>query len=253
MIRTCPRCGDFYADDSLLFCLADGTPLADVEPSSETWAVGTRVAEEKERVLRRRTRRLKWRRVLMTMTTVLITTMVVYVVAVNGYIYLTPEPDAPVVAAALTQPSPEPSESPSPTPTPTSTSTLPFVPTFTPTPTPTPTRTTTQACTADDRRDLSDSLIARNVAEWRKVIERERDEITRANMIDGAVRPSVTLIEPVHYKVEFSKACAPVSVNAAYAWRVRRAGNPRTPGSEKKVDGTKTFTCAKAGPPWRCG
>ena len=101
LLRTCPRCGDFYADASLLFCLADGTPLADVDPRGERWAEGSRVVEEKERLLRGRARRLRLRRVLMTMTTLIITTMVVYVVTSNAVIYLSPD-EAPVVAAAVT-------------------------------------------------------------------------------------------------------------------------------------------------------
>lgn len=142
MIKICPTCGDFYADASLLFCPTDGTPLADVSTHDETWAEGSRVVEEKERVLRSRTRRLKLRRALMTTMTVLITTMVVCVVVANTYIYLAPQPDAPVVAAAVTpRPSPKPSETPTPTPTPDTTSGVPFVPFVPATPTPDPSST----------------------------------------------------------------------------------------------------------------
>jgi hypothetical protein len=71
-------------------------------------------------------------------TTVLITTLVVCVAAINSYIYLAPEPDAPVVAAALATPrQPKSTETPPP-PTPATDypSSLPFVPAVTPTPPP---------------------------------------------------------------------------------------------------------------------
>ena len=249
MLRTCPRCGDFYADDSLLFCLADGTPLIEVDPHGDTWAEGTRVVEEKGRVLRRLTRRLRLRRVLMMTTTVLITTTVIFVVAVNTYVYLTPEPDAPVIAAALT-PSPTPSETPSLTPTPDLTS--PFVPAVTPTPTPSPTPTPTPSCTARDNQRMSDDIVARQKAEWERVIEDERDAITRAHVPDGAIRPSVRLLKPT-YAFKFSKTCAPLNVTVTYSWRVKWADSPRMHGDEKTVGGTKTFACKKDGAAWRCG
>ena len=144
MIRTCPRCRDFYADGSLLFCPADGMPLADLDPHDDTLAEAARVVEEKERVLRRQTRRLTRRRVMTVTTSVLITTLVVFIIVLNTYVYYrAPEPDAPesgtpVVAAVLTPTptsTPRRSETPVPTPTADSPST-PFVPAFTPTPTP---------------------------------------------------------------------------------------------------------------------
>ena len=139
MIRTCPRCGDFYADDSLLFCLADGTPLADVVPHSDAWAEGSRVVEEKERVTRERSRKVMRRRVMLMTTTLLITTLVVCALAAHTYVTISPKPDEPVVAAALTStPTPRrtPSETPWQTPTPDAAS-LPFA-YVTPTPTPDP-------------------------------------------------------------------------------------------------------------------
>ncbi|HEX8118564.1 MAG TPA: hypothetical protein VF521_14910 [Pyrinomonadaceae bacterium] len=103
-MRLCPKCGDYYADDLLAFCLTDGTPLAGVVPEGELWEEGLRVVEEKERVLRVRRRRLKWQRVTQVVTTTLVTTMVVCVVAVNGLIYLTPEPDEAPASPSGTTP-----------------------------------------------------------------------------------------------------------------------------------------------------
>jgi hypothetical protein len=136
MMRICPKCGDYYADALLAFCLVDGTPLVKVAPLSENWSEGTRVIEEKEKTLRRRKRRLKWRRVLLSAMTMLIAIMVVCVVVVNSFIYLKPkqaevvlatpstpptapaEPVVSIIPSALEKTSPTPSPSPTQTGTP---------------------------------------------------------------------------------------------------------------------------------------
>ncbi|MGZ8844175.1 MAG: hypothetical protein ACXW18_10970, partial [Pyrinomonadaceae bacterium] len=73
MMLLCPKCGDYYADDSLAFCLADGTPLVSVEANSERWTEGYRIIEQKEKALKKRKRRLTWRRVSSVMTMLIIT------------------------------------------------------------------------------------------------------------------------------------------------------------------------------------
>ena len=162
MIRICPKCGDYNADASLAFCLVDGTPLINVDPTSERWSEGTRVIEEKENALRKQKRRLKWRRILLSAMTMSIATMVVLVVAVNGLIYLRPNqeevvpakplpeattpgeltasatPDMPPGEPILT-PTPQPTATPKPTASPVVKETPPRDTTATPTPTPTPT------------------------------------------------------------------------------------------------------------------
>jgi hypothetical protein len=91
MMRLCPKCGDYYADTLLAFCLTDGMPLLNVDPTSENWSEGARVIEEKENALRKQKRKLKWRRVLLSAMTMMIVTMVVLVVAANSIIYLKPK------------------------------------------------------------------------------------------------------------------------------------------------------------------
>jgi hypothetical protein len=86
MIRTCPKCGDYYADVLLAFCLVDGTPLIDLAPDSASWIEGARAIKEKENALRKRKRKLKWQRIVMS--TMAMTTLVVLVVAVNSLIYI---------------------------------------------------------------------------------------------------------------------------------------------------------------------
>ena len=140
MIRTCPRCGDFYADDTLAFCTADGTPLVDVARPGEGWSEGARVVEEKAKTLRKRERRQRWRRFMWSVVTTLVVTMVVCVLAANVYIYLGPQPKEVALA-------------PSSTPTPT--------PTATPSPSPTPTPTPTPVYTISGRVTVGDTLLSR--------------------------------------------------------------------------------------------
>jgi outer membrane biosynthesis protein TonB len=156
MMRFCSKCGDYYTDDSLAFCLVDGMPLVDVNPLSEIWREGTRVIEEKENALRKQKRKMKWRRVLLSVMTMLIAIMVVIVVAVNSFIYLNPQqedvvPDKPLMPAtapgglsASNVPSApgEPASTPTPwlraTPRPTASPVAAKIITPTPTPTPAP-------------------------------------------------------------------------------------------------------------------
>jgi len=156
MMRLCPKCGDYYADGSLAFCLVDGTPLKDVEPLSENWSEGARVIEEKENALRKQKRRMKWRRVLLSVMTMLIAIMVVCVVVVNSFIYLNPQqeevvPDKPLtpattpggLSASVVVSTPgKPGSTPTPwlraTPRPTASPVAAKIITPTPTPTPAP-------------------------------------------------------------------------------------------------------------------
>jgi carboxypeptidase family protein len=138
MMRLCPKCGDYYADASLAFCLSDGAPLINVSPNSEGWSEGARVMEGKENALKNQKRKLKWRRVVMS--TMAMTTLVVVVVAVSSFIEVEPGREKDVAAL----PSPpetapvEPAVSITPD-TPEETSpTLPTTSTATVTPTPTP-------------------------------------------------------------------------------------------------------------------
>jgi hypothetical protein len=154
MIRTCPTCGDYHADDLLAFCLADGTPLVNVDPLSETWNEGHRVIEENAKALKKQKRKLKWRRVALSAMTMLIATMVVCVVAVNSYIYLRPKPDVlnkPLALLTTTcgpgdsiptgtpdEPVPTPTPQPAATPGPTASPVTEEKATPTPTPSPSP-------------------------------------------------------------------------------------------------------------------
>lgn len=346
LLRTCLTCGDFYADDAPPFCPADGTPLVDVYPNGEAWEEGARVVEEKSRLIQKRTRRLRLRRVLTTMMTVTVTTLIIFVVMANAVIYLNPKTEAPATVASAAKPqqpapargtslpwvpptttgttllplppsdsptpdesatpdptrtstptptpddtsTPDESESPTPTPTtegPTTVVEPPITPTPTPTPTPTvvvttqtppppppPATPTPPTCTGDDKRALRAAIAARSSHVWEEAIRREREEIGRAYTQRGAARVGVNLFGPVVYNFNFTKTCAPVSVNAVYVWRVRWEvervtdgprpdrpynGEPRqeprqqSTGGERKMLRSLTFTCsADGGGGWRC-
>jgi len=91
MIRACPKCGAYYADAALGFCLRDGTPLTSIDPSDSNWTEATRSVDHQQRALRKMQRKVRWRRLFMTGMTTLVVTVVVCVVAVNGLIYLAPK------------------------------------------------------------------------------------------------------------------------------------------------------------------
>jgi hypothetical protein len=114
-MRVCPKCSAFYADDSAAFCLVEGTPLVSVDPRTGNWTEGTRVLEEKEQRRKKHKRKLMWRRILITAMTMLVATRVVYVLAVDGWVYLKREPPPPPPSPLLF---PSPSPSPSPTASP---------------------------------------------------------------------------------------------------------------------------------------
>jgi hypothetical protein len=219
----CPKCGDYYADAGLAFCLADGTPLIGVDPASEVWSEGTRVIEEKANALRKQKRKLKWRRILLSAMTMLVATLVVIVVAVNSYIYLKPKPEENV---------------------------LPKTPTPTPTPTP-------PVCVEADESLERESLIGRFADTWRQKIEGEREKIIAANMPAGNANANVrggfasaeAALGLIEYEISFPKVCT-ASVKAQYVWEVRQNVN----GTVKVVPVAKKkrFACTKTGETWSC-
>ncbi len=200
MIRTCPKCGDYYADGSLAFCLVDGTPLVVVDPQSESWTKGRRVIEEKETALGKQRRKRKWRRVLTSAMTMLMIVMVVCVVVVNSLIYLKPEeeetaqakPSTPATVPTRVNSSlaPRPPGKPSPTPKPSPTATPKIAATpitvkiDTPPPPPPPDTTfvETTVCSEADRSREREIIIRRFGALWRLRIEGERRRIIAENM-----------------------------------------------------------------------
>jgi hypothetical protein len=171
----CTKCGAFSNDPSPAFCINDGTPMIDVDPNGKLWDQGTQFIENTEKAARRQSRKLKWRRVIVNATTILVTTMVISVIAVNALIYLKPPPrqdvsndTSPPSLAVVSQspassPLDTPAASPSPsidvgvpvigvtaTPTPREITTSGSISPETPTPTPTATATPTATPTPMD-------------------------------------------------------------------------------------------------------
>ena len=100
MIRTCPKCSAYYADQSLAFCLADGTPLVDVD--NERWSEATKAIEEKTRTARKQHRKLIWRRIVMATLT---TSMLAIVVSRSYVVETTTATTIPPLTLTLPSPS----------------------------------------------------------------------------------------------------------------------------------------------------
>jgi hypothetical protein len=279
MMRTCPQCLDFYADELLLFCLSDGTPLVGVDPQSEQWSEGQRVIEEKDNVLGRQKRRLKWRRIVLTSMTMLIVAAVVFVVTVNGFIYLKPQaekesartdpstspatsnsPDVSVIPATTgeTAPAswpvvdPRPTPSPNaatvtrPTPTPTPRPALPAAPESSPTPFIT---SALPSCSDEDKGQEREAIIRSFRDTWRRNIEGDRQRIIAENAPERSQGTEATL-GALEYTSSFFKACSAGVVTVSYVWRVRTSVN----GTIKvlSIPKEKKFACMKIGGTWLC-
>jgi cytoskeletal protein RodZ len=145
-MRICPTCRAFYADPQLAFCLADGTPLANVDPKSERWQEGSRALEATAKRLSkvaRHTRKLRWLRIVL----IAVSALVLAVVMSRSFTVETTNPSQAVSPDRSPGPSPVaspsvlssslPSSSPSPSPSPSSSPASPSS-SISPTPTPTP-------------------------------------------------------------------------------------------------------------------
>ena len=217
MMRICPKCGDYSAESSLAFCPADGTPLVNLDPSSEKWGQGAKVIEKKQQALRQQKRRLKWRRVVLSTMTIL--TLVAFVLgAVRSRFYLEP-PQSPMLTAT-------PTVTGTPTPMP-----------ATPTPTSTPTPTPTPDCSGDDK-DVEQSL----PNHWQEDI---RSECAKFN-VDTPVGPqtATTIFDPIG--VSFKSCIAFVTIKYSCQITVNKKAKSLLPGKPKG------FRCEKKKGEWVC-
>lgn len=271
MLRICPKCGDFYTDALLAFCLKDGTPLVPVSPQSESWSDGRRVIEKKEEVLRQQKRKLKRRRIWLRAMTMLIVTMVMCVVAVNSFIYLQPNPEKePTPATTSSEPiipkpiEPVDHETAIPSPPPdtkspvTTTSTSPTRPPTSSSSLPPPSK-----CSVADNGSEWQAISSQYRAQWRQNIFRERSNIIPRYMLDRAntnllggvpkLLENLGTIEPklgeIHYESSFPKACT-AFITASYVWEIIRNLNGRT--NTVTIEKVKRFACVKTGETWRC-
>lgn len=245
MIRVCPKCGDYYAGEEFTFCLTDGMPLANVIPNGPAWSNGLRVVEDKRRVLKQTRRRLRLRRMFMTVTTVLMTMLILSVAAVNGWIYLrreTAPTRSPVVSSSLPVREPSPTGQllplspdsllflPSPSPS----------PSHSPSPSPSPRRSATPAvCPPAEMARAREMIIS---ALHGKTQAEEKSPYL------GPGRPpaDVTLSE-FNYQLKFNKSCNEVVATVRYLLRVI---GPATPYINSPR--SRSFGCMKTHGSWIC-
>jgi hypothetical protein len=220
MIRTCPKCGDYYMDALLAFCLADGTPLINVASDSTSWSNAAQIIAAKEQTLKKRKRKLKWQRIVMSMMAV--ATLAMLGAAFNTLIYIESVPKKDIAsqpsipgagptggsnsvikttsAETLPTPSPNPTTTPKTTTIATETPTRETMPLATPTPkqtpvlisTPTQNPATTPTifstpvkppeCSAADKSQEKRVIVNKFDGEWRRNIEGDRHKISAENL-----------------------------------------------------------------------
>jgi cytoskeletal protein RodZ len=238
MIRTCPKCGDYYADALLAFCLADGAPLVNVDPRGESWSECARVIEEKENALSKQKRKLKWRRVVMSAMTMLIATMVVCVVAVNSFIYLKPKPEE-------VAPAKPPTSAKAPVKIVATNVNTPTRDTKSPTPSRSPSASASLItdCSDYDQRVERAAIIKILDSKLHPNIETDGVKTIVEKNPAGLPRAEATL--DANHDVSFKGCTAYATVT--YSWQVIINGTKKSVGPRE----TKHFTCKKKGR-WRC-
>lgn len=246
-MRVCPKCGDYSADDLLAFCLADGTPLVEVDPAGDSWQKASRVIEEKRKRLNRRTRSARWTWVLAGATTILVAAVLVS----RSFTVETTPPRLPV----LISPSPTPFPSPSPSPSPSPVSSPPLDPSPSPSPPPSPVRDSSAAPTpvarcVDAGNREKELILAKFGPGWRQIPKSDHARLVNQHTIVGTPVPEVTLTA-VAFETKPTKACS-ASVSAKYLWRVYKGGNPVRPPQNLAAETKKQFNCSKTGSSWHC-
>jgi hypothetical protein len=259
MIRTCPQCGDFYADALLAFCIADGTPLTDLAPDSERWSESARVIEEKENALRKQKRKLKWRRIVVS--TMAMTTLVVLVMAVSSLIYIesvpkkviASRPSIPETTPAVVIDSIPASATAETSPAPSSDQTSAQTPAHSPVVISTSGRP--PECSAGDKGKEERAITDKYGAKWQKSVKGNQPKIAVKDLPAGilnveALARSVTYKLITEYQSRFPKPCV-ASVRASYAWQITINFNGQRKDLNKPA-GAQYFTCEKKGETWHC-
>jgi hypothetical protein len=238
MMSLCPKCGDFYADQSLAFCLADGTPLVPVEANSERWAEGSQVLAKKEKALTKRKQIRTLRRI--SLVTMVLLTMLVYGLSAKRYVYFVPVATPTPTPTPSPTPTPTPSCSPLPSCSPTPTRILPCspLPSCSPTPTPTPTPDCSGAADAGEKTAILKSL----GTEWQNDVKTECAKLN----VDTPI--GLKQFEPIFVPVEVRFENCRALVKAWYSCQASINGRKEPPGPRK----LKTFRCDQRKGHWRC-
>ena len=289
MMRACPKCGAYYADDSLAFCLSDGTPLVNVNPSSERWNEGSQVIKQKAERLRKQKRTLKWRWIVASAITALMltlaiagsftveTTVVVYKISgrvtseskplsnvkinlegsklasvwtdANGYYTFS---DLPVGGSYTITPLAPMSFKPSSRVFNNlrSDESADFFIQNDATPTPTPTPTPTTTPTPECSEADQISALKSLEPGWRGQLQREQARIIKENAPD--IEKAEAGLERIDFQYSFPKPCATAMVTVIYTWRVSWPATPVSLGKSKNVTKETRFICRKLPDGWSC-
>lgn len=222
MMSLCSKCGDYYADQTLAFCLADGMPLLEVEEGSDNWNEGARMLEKKAAALRKLIQARRLRRV--TLLVLALLTLLAYGLAGKRYIYFVP----------VAQPSP--TQTPTPTPSPSPTPSCSPLPDCSPTPTPTP------DCSGDDRT-IEKAAVMKVLGEaWKK------DLIAECAKVKFDTPTGLRAGEPVLSPIEVTFAGCSALVKVWYRCMVIENGLGPGPGPRK----SKNLHCDKRKGGWIC-
>jgi len=247
-MRICPKCGAFDGDGLSQFCLADGSVLLAVDPSTQQWSEGERFVRHQSEGLKRTLRRVKRWRVLRSFMTMLVVTVVVCVATINGVIYLAP-PREPVsdkttstektnvlVLSNITDLKELPitdiknldkeavilKDSSSSDP----------------------------VCTRSEKSEIYRVLRRSHEKDWVKSIWTRAPDSPEVKTPVGIKKGKVELLQPVSYASTVNDRCDLVSIVASYAWELTTFVN----GREEKIrkpDRMK-FTCRKRSKAWSC-
>jgi hypothetical protein len=263
MIRTCPKCGDYYADALLAFCLADGTPLGNVAPTSEKWNEAARAIQAKERILSKQKRKLKWRRIVMS--TMAITTLVMLLVAVNALISvetvpnrdIASRPSIPETTPAVVNDSSPASVAAEVSPAPSQNPVLVSIEKETPTPTPIVISASGKPpeCSIGNKNQEEKAITDKYGAAWQGSVVGDGPQIDHQELPFGVANTNgaIRIEKPkliTEYQSTFPKLCV-ATVTASYSWLVTINFNGQRKVLHKNA-GRRKFTCEKTGQAWHC-
>ncbi len=248
-MKICPKCGGFFDDELLRFCLNDGTPLLPVNETDENWTKGLRSIKETKRIIQKETRKRQFRKLVWMLITTVLVIMVISVITLNSWIYFNnPEDEQKEITKEIpvveTTPTPEPqltiveslTPTETPTPSPTKTPTPSLTPTKTPTPSPTP--SPKPDCSLEKQKQFENTIENQYAKVWKDNFEKGGKNFLssqRSNFLascntqitdsQACVRifdaSNITMSDsPVRKSIKADKQCKSVSVSITYNWTI---------------------------------
>lgn len=105
MLKTCPKCRNFYDAADLRFCFKDGVPLVSVADENENLRQeGKEFISRTEYRIKREIFNSRIQKIMFILITTILTILVISVVTINSWLYFNPEEEA----ARIEKPSPAP-------------------------------------------------------------------------------------------------------------------------------------------------